>query len=211
MGSNENRRPGVDSRSGGKYVSSNSAATVVGPSIRHKSLLSELISAHRTARRPELVEVLEAYGLPVLGVPVWGVEFVEVAGDYYQPRHGGHAAIIIPVFQDGELIDLTATGPASRRTVIRMGIASMLGQEAIDRATDAGTHLQVFSDPIEWLRNRCSGAVVLDWQAARFALADVLAIACVSELLAKKLDNAMRQPARIPRLFVREGVTHAAA
>jgi hypothetical protein len=134
MSPNENRRPGVDSRSGGEYVSSNSPGNVISPSIKHKSLLSELISAHRTARRPELVEALEACGLPVLGVPVWGVEFVEVAGDCYQPRHGGHPAIIIPVFQDGELIDLTATGLATRRTVIRMGIASMLGQEAIDRA-----------------------------------------------------------------------------
>lgn len=211
MGPNDNRRPGVDSRSGGEYVSSKSAGNVIGSSIRHKSLLSELISAHRTARRPELVEALEACGLPALGVPVWGVEFVEVAADYYQPRRCGHPAIIIPVFQDGELIDLTATGLATRRTAIRMGVASMLGQDAIDRATDAGTHLQVFSDPIEWLRNRCNGAVVLDWQAAGFALADVTAIACASELIAKKIDNAMRQPVRIPQLFVREETTHAAA
>jgi hypothetical protein len=201
----------VDSRSGGDYVNSNSADKVIGPSTRHKSLLNELIAAHRTARLPPLVEALEACGLPVLGVPVWGVEFVELAGDYYQPRRGGHPAIIIPVFQDGELIDLTATGLATRRTVIRMGIASMLGQDAIDRATDDGTHLQVFSDPIEWLRNRCNGAVVLDWQAAGFALADVTAIACASELIAKKIDNAMRQPVRMPRLFVREETTHAAA
>jgi hypothetical protein len=167
-------------------------------------LLRELLRAHKQARSPVLVEALQACGLPGDGVPIWGVEFVEVGGDYYQSRRGGHPAVIVPVFYDGALVDLTATGLATRRTVTRTGAASMLGQDAIDRAMDAGTHLHIFPDPIEWLRNRCNGAVVLDWRAAPFALSEVPAIACADELLTKKIDKALRQPLRVPPLYVRE-------
>jgi hypothetical protein len=167
-------------------------------------LLRELLAAHKLARTPDLAEALQACGLPSDGVPIWGVEFVELAGDYYQPRSGGHPAIIVPVFDAGTLVDLTATGLATRRTVTRMGAASILGQDAIDRAMEAGTHLHIFPDPIEWLRNRCNGAVVLDWRSAPFALSEVPAIACANELLTKKIDKALRQPLRVPPLYVRE-------
>jgi hypothetical protein len=57
------------------------------------------------------------------------------------------------------------------------------------------------------------GGVLLDLVATgletrttrtRYALADVPGIACESEFLAKQVDRAMRQPVRLPKLFVRE-------
>jgi hypothetical protein len=167
-------------------------------------LLRELLTAHRLARTPDLAGALKACGIPTDGVPLWGVAFVEPSGRHYTPLAGGRAAIITPAFNEGELIDLTATGLETRRTLTRLGVASVLGQEAIDRAKEAGTYVHIFSDPIEWLRNRCHGAVVLDWSIARFALADMPAIACATELLAARIDKELRQPAHVPPLFVRE-------
>ena len=104
-----------------------------------------------------------------------------------------------------------ATGLQTRSTRTRRGVATVLGQEWIDHAKDTDTAVRLFGDPIEWLRNGRRGAVVVDWRAARYVLADVPDIACETELLAKQVERAMRQPAPIPRLFVKEEATHAAA
>jgi hypothetical protein len=168
------------------------------------ALLRELLTAHRIARTPDLATALQACGLPIDSGPAWGVAFVEPSGPHYTPREGGKPAIIVPVFDGGELIDLTATGLETRRTLTRLGIASVLGQDAIDRAKDGETYVYLFSDPIEWLRNGGRGAVVLDWSVARFALADLPAIACATEFLAARIDKELRQPLAVPPLFVRE-------
>jgi hypothetical protein len=181
-------------------------------------LFPELLTAHlRVCSTPELADALMACGFPLDGagfpldrVPLFGVEFIELGGQHYTPLVGGHPAIIIPAIEGGELVDLTATGLATRRTVTRYGNAAVLGQEAIDRAKDSETYVYLFSDPIEWLRNRCRGAVVLDWSVARFALADVLAIACATEFIAARIDKELRRPSHVPPLFVREARRAAA-
>jgi hypothetical protein len=168
------------------------------------ALLRELLTAHRIARTTDLATALQTCGIPTAGVPIWGAGFVELDGAHYAPRAGGRPAIIVPVFDGGELVDLTATGLETRRTLTRLGVASVLGQDAIDRAKDGETYVHLFADPIEWLRHRCGGAVVLDWSVARFALADLPAIACATEFLAARIDKELRQPTRVPPLFVRE-------
>jgi len=179
-------------------------------------LFPELLTAHLRVCAPELADALMACGLPLDGagfpldgVPLFGVEFIELGGQHYTPLAGGHPAIIVPAIEGGELVDLTATGLATRRTVTRYGNAAVLGQEAIDHAKAADTYVHIFGDPIEWLRHRCRGAVVLDWSVARFALADLPAIACATEFLAARIDKELRQPLAVPPLFVRE--THRAA
>jgi hypothetical protein len=69
--------------------------------------------------------------------------------------------------------------------------------------------VRLFQDPIEWLTAGQCGAVVIDWRAARYELRDVPGIVCETELLAKRVDRALRQPSRLPQLFVREA--HRAA
>jgi hypothetical protein len=173
-------------------------------------LLHELLAAHRTARLPELCAALQACGLAIDSGPTWGVSFVEIDAHHYAPAPGGKPAMIVPTFEDGRLIDLVAVGLEMRSSRSRAGIATVLGQEWINRAKDTGITVRLFTDPIEWLRNGCCGAVVVDWRAARYALADVPGIACESELLAKQVDRAMRQPAHVPQLFVREAGRAAA-
>jgi hypothetical protein len=172
------------------------------------TLLREMLAAHSAARSPDLAAALKACGLPI--TTVWGVSFVEIDAHHYAPVAGGKAAIITPLFRDGALLDLIATGMQTRMTRTRVGIATVLGQEWIDHAKETETTVRLFGDPIEWLRNGCRGAVVVDWRAARYALADVPGIACETEFLAKQIERAMRQPADLPQLFVREASRAAA-
>jgi hypothetical protein len=170
-------------------------------------LFREYLASRRTGRHPELAPALQDCGLPAEG---FGVSFVEIDAHHYAPISGGKPAIIAPLFENGRLLDLVATGIEARSTRTRAGIATVLGQEWIDRAKDTETTVRLFADPIEWLRNEGRGAVVVDWRAARHALADVPGIACETEFLAAQVERAMRQPASLPKLFVREANRAAA-
>jgi hypothetical protein len=167
-------------------------------------LLRELLAAHRIARHPEVADVLAPLRLPAEGVPVWGLESVAIEGSHYAPDPSGRPAIIVPVADDGRIVDLVATGLASRRSATRTGLGAILGQAALDRAVVHQVPLHLFSDPIEWLQHRGAGAVVLDWRAAAFILTDLAGIACTSDLLAGRVEKALHQPLRVPPLFVRE-------
>jgi hypothetical protein len=171
-------------------------------------LLRELLAARNVARSQDLVAAVQACGLP--SDTVWGVSFVEIDAQHYLPVPGGKPAIITPLFQDGVLLDLVATGLQTRATRTRRGIATVLGQEWIDHAKETETTVRLFGDPIEWLRNNRRGAVVVDWRAARYALADVPGIACETEFLAAQVERAMHQPLSLPKLFVREASRAAA-
>jgi hypothetical protein len=168
------------------------------------ALLRELLAAHRIARHPEVAATLKPLRLPAEGVPVWGVESVAVEHGHYAPDPAGRPAIIVPVDDDGPMIDLVATSLASRRIATRTGHSVVLGQYAFDRALVDQAPLHLFCDPIEWLQRRGAGAVVLDWRVAPFILTDLASIACSSALLASRVDKALRQPLRVPPLFVRE-------
>ena len=167
-------------------------------------LLRELLAAHRIARRPEVAAALAPLRLPIEGVPLWGLQSVAVEDSHYAPDPSGRPAIIVPVADDGRIVDLAATGLASRRIATRTGLGAILGQAALDRALIHRVPLHLFSDPIEWLQHRGAGAVVLDWRAAAFVLTDLAGIACTSDLLAGRVEKALRQPLRVPPLFVRE-------
>jgi hypothetical protein len=167
-------------------------------------LLRELLAAHRIVRHPEVAATLKPLRLPAEGVPLWGVDSVAVEQGNYAPDPEGRPAIIVPVADDGRLIDLAATSLASRRIATRTGVGAILGQHALDRSVVHQVPLHLFGDPIEWLQHRGAGAVVLDWRAAAFVLTDLAGIACSSALLAARVEEALRQPLRVPPLFVRE-------
>ena len=140
-------------------------------------LLRELLAARRTARLPELADALQACGLPIDGASTWGVGFVDIDSHNYAPAVGGKPAIIVPLFEGGALLDLIAVGLETRSTRTRRGLATVLGQEWLEHARETETAVRLFGDPIEWLRNGCRGAVVVDWRAARYELGDLPGIA----------------------------------
>jgi hypothetical protein len=167
-------------------------------------LLRELLAAHRNARREDLAGALDACGLHQHGGLIIGVEFIACDTHNYEPEPGGKPAIIVPHFDDGRLLDLVAVAPRSRACRTREGVCTILGAEWLDHARDQETSVRIYADPLAWLFGGRRGAAIVDWRAARFDLADVPALICADKALAERVDKAMRQPARMPRLVVPE-------
>src|SRR5262245_37602047 len=78
-----------------------------------KPLLRELVTASRYAANSEIKALLAPLCLPT-GL-MWGVERVVVEDGRYAPDPAGRPAIIVPVYDEGGIIDLVATGLASKR------------------------------------------------------------------------------------------------
>jgi len=104
------------------------------------------------------------------------------------------------VFEEAE--DAVFWQPRSGKLATWNGRAFALGEDAI---YNPGTfafdcHLSIFSDPLEWLRSRCDGCVVLDWSRAFDRLRDCPRIA-VAEPLLFQYRRAMKPP-RLPDVLV---------
>ncbi|MPZ34874.1 MAG: hypothetical protein GEV13_28475 [Rhodospirillales bacterium] len=162
----------------------------------------ELVEAHRKARREDLAGALDACGLRQDGGPIFGVEFVAYDAHHWAPEPGGKPAIIVPHFEDGRLLDLVAVAPRSRACRTREGVCTVLGREWLDRGRDYDEAVRIYPDPLAWLLDGRRGAVIVDWRAARFDLADVPELVCTDKALAARIDKAMRQPVQMPRLVV---------
>jgi hypothetical protein len=167
-------------------------------------LLHELLQALKVAREPRLQGVLAALSLAHDGYPcghAWGFDFVEFQGPVYQPLLGGAGALIVPVFDDGLIVDLAACRVSDRRIATRRGVARALGEDWIDRAVLRRTPLPLFSDPLRWLMAGRQGAVVLNWRQAPFLFDGLDAISCDSPALAARVHAAARQMASPPKPF----------
>ena len=167
-------------------------------------LLRELIEAHRLIRQPYYVEGFRRCGIPTDGGLIIGLAAVEIDDHHYEPDPGGKAALIVPYFQGNTLLDLVAVGLETFTCRTRTGIATVLGDEHIERARARESAVRLFKDPIDWLRNARRGACIVDWRAAPHVLADIPGISCGSEFLASRVDCAMRQPVAVPPIFIRE-------
>ncbi|MFO1080571.1 MAG: hypothetical protein U1E23_08100 [Reyranellaceae bacterium] len=167
-------------------------------------LLRELVRAHRNARRPDVRAALAACGLPLGQGPLWGVDFVEVTAHDYQPAPGGASAVIVPWFEDGELLDLVACSLATRACRTRTGLCVALGGEWLDHARQHRMPARLLADPIEWLRNGRRGCVPIDWRAAAYGLSDLPGIAASSPALARRVIDTLSRPLPVPPLFVPE-------
>jgi hypothetical protein len=103
---------------------------------------------------------------------------------FWQPRHGAFATYV--------------------------GRAFALGEDIID---NPGTYsfdcaLNIFSDPLDWLRAKRDGIVVLDWARAFDRLRDLPRMAIIETLL--PLYRRHMQPRHTPELFVIPGRRQAA-
>lgn len=105
------------------------------------------------------------------------------------------------VFEEPE--DAVFWQPISGELATWNGRAFALGQDNID---NPGTYsfdcaLNVFADPLDWLRNKCDGCVVLDWSRAFDRLRDCPRIV-IDERLLFQYRRHMK-PAHMPALSVR--------
>ena len=136
----------------------------------------------------------------------WGlsrIEYLEGSRAYYVPRSDGVAfALIVPVVEFGDTIDLAAIALPSQRVASRLGIGKALGLDAIDAARWNGTDLQLVDSPLAWMRDLDDRAFIVDWKIAAFTLADVSSVSCNSLGLATRVEAAFLRPRTVPELLV---------
>ena len=180
------------------------------------SLHREFDQALDLARDPELQDFLTACRPASEGPDYWGrkwgIDFVEFSRAFYQPhRPDGDVALIEPVVDSGELIDLVACRIPDRRTATRQGIARALGEDWIGFCVEDGGRLVLLSDPVSWIMLRRQGAVILDWTRTEFILDGVASVLCDSRALARRVHDTTRRMAWPPRLqFSQRSTRHAA-
>ncbi|MEQ8448232.1 MAG: hypothetical protein RIB97_00960 [Nitratireductor sp.] len=111
-----------------------------------------------------------------------------------------------------ELEDVLYWRPRSGELASWNGRAFALGEAAIDDpATCAfGGHLNLWPDPLSWLRAKCDGCVILDWSRAWFRLHDVPRIA-VHELLLFQYRHHMKPPPGPETFVLRDASSRSAA
>lgn len=168
-------------------------------------LLRELVRVCSAASHPDARATLAAAGVPLDCGSVWGFDHVETIGaHHYQPDPAGAPAVIVPHFDSHKLVDLVAVGLRSRSCRTLTGTCTVLGSDHLDEARWRDEPARFYADPIAWFASGRDGAVVIDWQAARYELADLPGIACNDEGTARRIDEALRQPMPLPPIYVRE-------
>ena len=174
-------------------------------------LLRELLRASQLARRPAFADALRAFGLTPDLCPVWGIDSVVAGPEFYQPDEEGHMSAIVPAFEHVSgglcIVDLVACHFGTREMRTRRGIAAVLGHEWIEDAFLGNEPLRIYDNALTWLRARCRGVVILDWQAAPHLLRNVPALQCESEDTAQRLQWAFERPNPYPPILVRNGAT----
>lgn len=95
--------------------------------------------------------------------------------------------------------DLVLWHPETGELNSANGRAFALGAENITAGAGVFDHLRIHASPLEWLRDRCRGLVVVHWEQAFDRLRDVPRVA-VAEAALPQYRRAMR--ARIPDLAV---------
>lgn len=127
----------------------------------------------------------------------------------YQPSDGP-PHLIVPVWEDGALIDLCAfRSDATDWPLLRTGNGWALGLERGIEAHAWGPAALV-TTPLDWLCRGGRALCVLDWAAAEVGyLRDVPHLVCQSQELAAVLLGALTRPPRLPKISVEEA--HRAA
>jgi hypothetical protein len=106
------------------------------------------------------------------------------------------------VFDEAEADDMVFWQRQTGWLTTWSGRAFALGQAAIDEAATYSfdCSLNVFDDPLDWLRSRRDGIVVLDWTRAFDRLRDAPRIALAENLL--PLYRRHMRPAHLPELSI---------
>lgn len=143
--------------------------------------------------------------------PVGIVRAEPVGSGLYQPGEGV-PHIVLPVVEDGELIDLCAFRSSQPdEWLMRVGNGWALGLHKGIGAYMWGVPPHIFRTPLDWMRGGCRGLCVLDWRSSELFQLDVFETVTVAdEQTAQLLDKAMRRPVRVPNIQVMEAIRHAA-
>lgn len=136
----------------------------------------------------------------------FGVAPIEdVGGGYYTPSDCGPRRLIVPVYEDGTLIDLLALSSADPdQWLVRTGLASFLGLLE-------GWHYRhwepvtIHRNPLAWLAAGGEGLCPIDWHSPDLErLRDLPGLIVNDGELAGKLKTALSRPRSIPPIFISE-------
>lgn len=123
----------------------------------------------------------------------------------FEPDPHGVTWLVFP-----QLRDVVFWNPASGQLLDWNGKSFALGEDVIEEATTfaIGYSLNIFADPVSWLRSGCDGIVVMDWSQAFDRLRYAPRVAVEASIL-QKYQKSM-QPQRMPKVFVIPGARSAA-
>lgn len=142
----------------------------------------------------------------------FGIVAVRDARDgLYEPDPDGHPHLVLPVYEDGELVDLVAfRSELPDKWMLRTGLGWALGVEdglprLYERSFWHTEPLSLSATPLDWLRGGAKGLCVLDWEAPELAeLSDFTAVQCPDATIAAVLRKALTKPPRLPNISVGE-------
>lgn len=175
----------------------------------YKAALAAVTPRYR-GRIAELGLIAPANRIGLVGV----ARVTARSGNIFEPEAGGDVAVILPAW-DGpiadarviidapeRLIDLVAWRPGKRdkrqlagsaALCTRLGIATLLGGEAVEIAAMSRQPLRVFRDPGGWARagGGAAGAVIVDWTADN-GLFQVEQIVCEDQEHAEDVEHLLK-------------------
>ena len=136
----------------------------------------------------------------------WGVaRAVDLGDGLYRPGDGP-LHLVLPVWDDGALIDLVAfrsANPADWR--LRTGLGLALGLERGWERYHWQPEVELSLTPLDWLRNGADGLCIVDWDAPDISMfASLPGIACPSREAVGQLRKALTRPQNLPPIFVKE-------
>ncbi len=168
-------------------------------------LINELTAALGKATTKTHVDRLIGLGLPPAAVDMCGTALIQPDGELYQPDDAGPEALVVPVFDSGETIDLLAFNLSNPdRWWLRLGVAAYLGGDALGDAV-MDEPVRAFKTPLSWLRASApaDGLVVIDWDTAPQDLAyrNIVAedLAHGEDLVRRLTVPALRPCVRVPK------------
>ncbi len=121
------------------------------------------------------------------------------------PKADGFWAVIMMVCsRDSQMMDLLAFRPETPKTVWTLrGHGWLLGWEFLARAEHLDIPLIVEESPLDLLRNRDPGVVILDWsQNWSEWFSQIPAIRCRSVEFGRRVQDNLQRPFRIPPVEV---------
>lgn len=135
--------------------------------------------------------------------PFGSASIVQLEGGRYAPAPTGQRRLILPVHEDGELVDLVAVSSTEPDDWhVRTGAATALGlfDGWHHRWVDA---VPVHRNPLEWLRAGGEGLCILDWSSPDLdRLRDLPAMSVNDAGLARNLTASLTKPLPIPDIYI---------